>query len=120
MCRGSQKFDWIFKTRRAMHFLICKQFIEYTTNRKIFYYILVSSFAPFASFASFASSSFASSSSSSFASSSSSSFASSSSSSFASSSSSSSSSSSCSESDMKISKREDQMFYFYLYLFFRV
>jgi len=93
-----------------MHFLICKQFIEYTTNRKIFYYILVSSFAPFASFASFASSSFASSSSSSFASSSSSS-----SSSF-----SSSSSSSCSESDMKISKREDQMFYFYLYLFFRV
>ena len=24
------------------------------------------------------------------------------------------------ESDMKISKREDQMFYFYLYLFFRV
>jgi len=110
MCRGSQKFDWIFKTRRAMHFLICKQFIEYTTNRKIFYYILVSSFAPFASFASFASSSFASSSSS---------FASSSSS-FASSSSSSSSSSSCSESDMKISKREDQMFYFYLYLFFRV
>jgi hypothetical protein len=102
MCRGSQKFDWIFKTRRAMHFLICKQFIEYTTNRKIFYYILVSSFAPFASFASFASSSFASSSSS-----------------FASSSSS-SSSSSCSESDMKISKREDQMFYFYLYLFFRV
>jgi hypothetical protein len=117
MCRGSQKFDWIFKTRRAMHFLICKQFIEYTTNRKIFYYILVSSFAPFASFASFASSSFASSSSS-FASSSSSSFASSSSSS--SSSFSSSSSSSCSESDMKISKREDQMFYFYLYLFFRV
>jgi hypothetical protein len=116
MCRGSQKFDWIFKTRRAMHFLICKQFIEYTTNRKIFYYILVSSFAPFASFASFASSSFASSSSS-FASSSSS-FASSSSSS--SSSFSSSSSSSCSESDMKISKREDQMFYFYLYLFFRV
>jgi hypothetical protein len=109
MCRGSQKFDWIFKTRRAMHFLICKQFIEYTTNRKIFYY-MVSSFAPFASFASFASSSFASSSSS---------FASSSSSSFASSSSS-SSSSSCSESDMKISKREDQMFYFYLYLFFRV
>jgi hypothetical protein len=108
MCRGSQKFDWIFKTRRAMHFLICKQFIEYTTNRKIFYY-MVSSFAPFASFASFASSSFASSSSS---------FASSSSS-FASSSSS-SSSSSCSESDMKISKREDQMFYFYLYLFFRV
>jgi hypothetical protein len=117
MCRGSQKFDWIFKTRRAMHFLICKQFIEYTTNRKIFYYILVSSFAPFASFASFASSSFASSSSS-FASSSSS-FASSSSSS-SSSSFSSSSSSSCSESDMKISKREDQMFYFYLYLFFRV
>jgi hypothetical protein len=109
MCRGSQKFDWIFKTRRAMHFLICKQFIEYTTNRKIFYYILVSSFAPFASFASFASSSFASSSSS---------FASSSSSS--SSSFSSSSSSSCSESDMKISNREDQMFYFYLYLFFRV
>jgi hypothetical protein len=106
MCRGSQKFDWIFKTRRAMHFLICKQFIEYTTNRKIFYYILVSSFAPFASFASFAPfASFAS-------------FASSSSSSFASSSS--SSSSSCSESDMKISKREDQMFYFYLYLFFRV
>jgi len=116
MCRGYQKFDWIFKTRRAMHFLICKQFIEYTTNRKIFYYILVSSFAPFASFASFASSSFASSSSS--FSSSSSSFASSSSSS--SSSFSSSSSSSCSESDMKISKREDQMFYFYLYLFFRV
>jgi hypothetical protein len=97
MCRGSQKFDWIFKTRRAMHFLICKQFIEYTTNRKIFYYILVSSFAPFASFASFAP------------------FAS-----FASFASSSSSSSSCSESDMKISKREDQMFYFYLYLFFRV